>query len=141
LGAGGDTKVEWLAGIKKTRQRQSVFSVLEGSPIPVSAADICAQVRKDGEDIWLSTVYRILELFVKKGIVMKISMLNNDFALYEMNRFKHKHYAICLSCRKVVQMDNCPMEKFIPQLEDNDFHVTGHKVEVYGYCKECDTKW
>jgi Fur family ferric uptake transcriptional regulator len=86
-------------------------------------------------------VYRILELFVKKGVVMKLSMLNNDFALYEMNRFQHKHYAICLSCRKVVQMDNCPMEKFIPQLEDDDFHVTGHKVEIYGYCKECNTRW
>ncbi|MDR2180674.1 MAG: transcriptional repressor [Synergistaceae bacterium] len=136
----GYSNVEWLAGIKKTRQRQSVLSVLEGSSVPLSAGDICAQVRKDGEKVWLSTVYRILELFVKKGIVTKISMLNNDFAVYEMNRFEHKHYAICLSCRKVVQMDNCPMEKFIPQLEDNDFYVTGHKVEIYGYCKKCNTQ-
>jgi Fur family ferric uptake transcriptional regulator len=133
--------VEWLTGIKKTKQRQSVLSVLERSPIPLSATSIRSQAQKDGESIWLSTVYRILELFVKKGIIVKISILNNDFALYEINRFEHKHYAICLSCRKVVQMDNCPMEKFVPQLKDSDFHVTGHKVEIYGYCKECGTKW
>jgi Fur family ferric uptake transcriptional regulator len=34
-------------------------------------------------------------------------------------------------------MDNCPMEKFTPRLDDGDFRVTGHKVEVYGYCKDC----
>jgi Fur family ferric uptake transcriptional regulator len=132
---------QWPSGIKKTRQRQSVLSVLERSSSPLNASEIRDMTEKDGTPVWLSTVYRILELFVKKGVVAKISVLNNEFALYEMNRFGHKHYAICVSCRKVIQMDNCPMEKFVPRLEDGDFHVTGHKVEIYGYCKDCDAKW
>jgi Fur family ferric uptake transcriptional regulator len=134
-------KPDWLTGIKKTRQRQIVLSILEGSRDPLSAADICSKAMQSGECVWLSTVYRVLELFVKKGIATKVSVLNNDFAMYELNRFEHKHYAVCMSCRKVIQMDNCPMERFIPHLEDGDFHVTGHKVEIYGYCKDCDAKW
>jgi Fur family ferric uptake transcriptional regulator len=136
-----EAKMEWPAGMKKTKQRQSVLSVLDDSPNPLSAADICSRIKKAGEAACLSTVYRVLELFVKKGIVTKISVLNNDFALYETNRFEHKHYAVCVSCRKVIQMDNCPMERFIPRLEDGDFHVTGHKVEIHGYCKDCAAKW
>ncbi|MPN57397.1 hypothetical protein SDC9_205091 [bioreactor metagenome] len=61
-------------------------------------------------------------------------------AIYQLNRNQHKHYAICLSCHKVIEMDNCPMETFTPQLADQDFRVLGHKVEMYGYCKDCDRK-
>ncbi|HBC93945.1 MAG TPA: transcriptional repressor [Pelotomaculum sp.] len=131
---------DWPAGIKKTRQRESVLLVLEHAEKPLSATDICSEIEKNGESAWLSTVYRILELFVKKGVVVKISVLNSDTAVYELNRFQHKHYAVCLSCRKIVAMDNCPMERFIPKIQDADFHVLGHNLELYGYCGNCDPK-
>ncbi len=130
----------WPAGIKRTRQRQSVFSVLESSGKPLSASDICLKIEKNGEAVWLSTVYRALELFVKKGVVIKTNVMNNEMAVYELNRFKHKHYAVCINCRKMIAVENCPMEKFIPELEEDDFHVMGHNLEVYGFCKDCNPK-
>jgi Fur family ferric uptake transcriptional regulator len=130
----------WPSGLKKTKPRENVLSVLEHAEKPLSAMEICSQIEKSGESAWMSTVYRILELFVKKGMVVKITVMNNEMALYELNRFQHKHYAICLACRRIIAMDNCPMEKFIPQLEDDDFHVVGHNLEIYGYCSECSAK-
>ncbi len=59
----------WSAGIKRTRQRESVLSVLENSDKPLSAADIYSKMEKSGDAAWMSTVYRVLELFVKKGVV------------------------------------------------------------------------
>ncbi len=64
--------------------------------------------------------------------------MNSEMAVYELNRFEHKHYAVCMSCRKIIAMDNCPMETFIPKLEDENFHVMGHNLEIFGYCKDCD---
>ena len=130
----------WPAGIKRTRQREGVLSVLEGSEKPLSAIEICARMEKSGDTAWLSTVYRILELFVKKGVVIKASVMNNDMAVYELNCSKHRHYAVCINCRKLITMDNCPMEKFVPKLQDDDFHVMGHHLEVYGYCRDCHPK-
>jgi Fur family ferric uptake transcriptional regulator len=130
----------WPAGIKKTRQREAVLAVLENAGRPVSASDICSQTEKNGEAVWLSTVYRILELLVRKGIAAKIAVMNSEMALYEINRSQHKHYAICVGCHKIISMNNCPLERFIPNLEDEDFHVTGHNLEIYGYCKDCDVK-
>lgn len=130
----------WPAGIKKTKQRKGVLSILERAQKPLSAADICSEMEKEGDTVWLSTVYRILELFVKKGVVTKASIMNSEMAVYELNRFQHRHYAVCMSCRKILTMDNCPMEKFIPKLEDEDFHVMGHNLEVFGFCKDCDSK-
>lgn len=130
----------WPTGIKRTQQRESVLSVLERSEKPLSATNICSEIKNNGTTVWLSTVYRILELFVKKGLVIKINMTNNEMAVYELNRFKHRHYAVCVNCRKIIAMDNCPMEKFIPKLEEDGFHVVGHNLEIYGLCKDCDSK-
>jgi Fur family ferric uptake transcriptional regulator len=130
----------WPAGIKRTKQRERVLAVLERADRPISAAEIYGQTERAGEAIWLSTVYRILELFVKKGIVTKWVVMNSETALYEINRFRHKHYAVCISCHKIITMDNCPMERFIPKLEDQDFRVMGHNLELYGYCKDCGSK-
>ncbi|MDR2354785.1 MAG: transcriptional repressor [Clostridiales Family XIII bacterium] len=129
---------DWPAGIKKTRQRETVFAVLERTDEPLRVADICARIEADGASVWLSTVYRILEFFVKKGVAVKLFMPAGEPALYELNRFRHRHYAVCVRCRKIVSMDNCPMERFIPGLADLDFRVTGHNLEIYGYCKDCD---
>ena len=85
---------KWPAGIKKTRQRQGVLSVLEHAQAPLSATDICAKLESTGENPWLSTVYRVLELFVEKGVVLKTSVMNNEMAVYELNRYTHKHYAV-----------------------------------------------
>lgn len=130
----------WPSGLKRTRQRECVISVLEHAKKPLNAMEICSEVGKGKDSVWLSTVYRILELFVKKGVVTKIAVMNNEMAFYELNRFQHKHYAVCISCRKIILMDNCPMEKFIPKLQDDNFHVMGHNLEIYGYCTDCSSK-
>ncbi len=130
----------WPEGVKRTKQRESVLCILEQSQTPLSASDICSRMEHNGELVWLSTVYRVLELFVSKGLVIKRSVINNEMALYELNRYKHKHYAVCMNCHKIISMENCPMENFIPKLEDGDFYVTGHNLEVFGFCKECHIK-
>lgn len=135
-----DKQQKWPEGLKKTKTRMAVISVLEQAEKPLSAMDIFSKIEGSGNNIWLSTIYRILELFVKKGIVNKLSVMNSEMAVYELNRFKHKHYAVCMSCHKIIPIDNCPMEKFVPQIEDDDFRVMGHNLEIYGICKDCARK-
>jgi len=116
------------------------MSILEGADSPLSAMEICKLTEQAGNPVWLSTVYRILEFFVKENVIIKTTLTGSDMALYERNRDQHRHYAVCLNCHKVVEMDNCPMDEFVPNLADSDFHVVGHKFEMYGYCKECEKK-
>lgn len=130
----------WPEGMKKTKQRANVLSVLERSASPMSAMEICKQTEEDNRSVWLSTVYRILQLFVERNVVIKTSIADSDMALYELNRNQHRHYAVCLKCHKIVEIDNCPMEQYIPRLADDEFKILGHKFEMYGYCKNCMEK-
>lgn len=132
-----DIQPDWPTGLKKTKQRECVLAVLEHARKPLSAMEIYSEIKRDGTSVWLSTVYRILELLVKRGMAVKIAVMNSETALYELNRFQHKHYAVCMNCHKIIQMDNCPMEKFLPKFQDDDFQVIGHNLEIYGFCKDC----
>lgn len=127
----------WPAGVKRTRQREGVLAVLEQGMRPMSAAEICTRMEENGEKAWLSTVYRILELFVEKNIAVKTTVMNSDTAYYELNRHKHKHYAVCIGCHKMIGMHNCPMIEFIPELDEQGFRILGHNLEVFGFCEEC----
>lgn len=123
--------------IKKTRQREKIFTILSAQKKPLSVKEIYAQVSNGGDAICLSTLYRILEFFVKNGIALKSNSLNNEMAVYELNRVNHRHYAVCVDCQKVITINTCPMEKDIPKLKDDKFQVIGHSLEFFGYCKDC----
>ena len=135
-----DVSVPWPAGIRKTKQRACVLSVLEHADSPMSAMEICEQTKQEDCPVWLSSVYRILDLFEKENVVLKTTRTDGDKALYELSSNKHRHYAVCLGCHKIVELDNCPLENFVPQLADSGFQVLGHKLELYGYCRDCSSK-
>lgn len=122
------------AGLKRTRQRQCVLSVLEHASSALSVPEIYSRIQEERNMICLSTIYRILDSFMKKGVAIRISPMNSSMAVYELNRFQHKHYAVCMGCRKMFPIS---LEHLLPKV-DNDFHVLGHNLEIYGYCKHCD---
>ena len=125
------------AGIKKTKQRLMVFEVLRGAKQPVSAMDILSKLDENNLKISLSTIYRILEMFIDRGVAVKLGPLNGKMTVFELANSTHLHYAVCVSCNKIVAMDNCPLKEFNPNFSDSGFRVTGHKVEMFGYCAVC----
>lgn len=129
-------------GIKRTKQRECVYSILKEAKKPVSAVEIYEEIEKRGviTPFALSTVYRILSTFVEYGLISKNTIFDQETAVYELNGQTHKHYAVCMGCHKMVALDECPLHGFEPKISDEKFQVVGHKVELYGYCQECTNK-
>src|SRR5690554_3923102 len=90
-----------LASVKQTKPRRLVMDVLKKSAVPMSAIEVMSQIEKNGEQIWLSTIYRVLDLFVEKDIAVKSTLLGQDQAVYGLNRYQHTHYAICIGCQRI----------------------------------------
>lgn len=129
----------WAEGIKKTKQREDICKVLMQADGPLSAIEIYHRiVQENGQTNYaVSTIYRSLTIFEEKGLVIKSTLMGEDTAVYEWNRGKHKHYAICLKCHKLVPLKTCPFEHIKVDTSDEDFTVTSHKLEIYGYCNQC----
>jgi Fur family transcriptional regulator, ferric uptake regulator len=125
-------------GIKNTRQRTLLFDILKEVNTPLSVEEIYAKVSCIDSSFNMSTVYRILEVFVSKGMVIKSNKVENKAAVFELSRDKHTHQLICLKCSKVFPIAVCPLKKFEESMKrTTDFEITGHKLEVFGYCSEC----
>lgn len=125
-------------GLKNTKHRNAILEVLEEGDQPVTAERMFLELKEKNISINLSSVYRILESLVSKGLAIKSNLTGDNKASYELNRLEHRHHLICSGCKKMVSIDGCPLEEYEKQLKDKmDFDITGHKLEIFGLCREC----
>lgn len=125
-------------GVKNTKYRNSILEIIEQSKIPLTADEIFLILKQKHGSIWLSTVYRTLEILNSKDLITKLTIMDDDKARYEINHKEHRHYVICVTCHKIITFSDCPVEKFEKTLKQKiDFNVIGHKLEIYGYCQDC----
>lgn len=117
------------AGLKRTRQREAVLLALSESDKPLTAEEIYEKT----DNIAMSTIYRTIDRLLDKGLITKTTIPMNDGVFFELTMNEHKHYAICLLCRRMKYLDACPISK----TDVDGFTVTAHRLELYGYCSEC----
>ena len=128
-------------GLKNTKRRAAVLEILERQPQPITAEQIFLKLNGLKVSASLSTVYRELDSLVGSGLAVKVSINAGGKALYEYNRMVHKHYLICLGCKKMIALDVCPLKSFEEKVEEQThFVITDHKLNLYGYCPECRAK-
>jgi len=131
---------EWPKGLKKTRSRLAVWQELHNNPSPVSAANLFGNLREKHPDICLSTVYRNLEAFAETQVVIRTSSADSAAACYGLNIHDNTHLAICIRCHSIRPVADCAYERAASELSDDSFHVTGHRLELLGYCDACFRK-
>lgn len=126
--------------LRKTRSRRRIVEILQGSE-PKTAEEIFLALRELNEKTSLSTVYRTCETLAQKGTVIKSNLIADGKTRYEYNKSGHMHHAVCLSCRRIIPIDDCPFGNFSEIMKDKfDFDVTSHRLELYGYCRDCRKK-
>ena len=148
--------MEYPKGIKWTKQRKCVYQILSDAKEPLSAHQIYHQaLQMVPEDTYaLSTVYRILAAFEENGLVNSTTWMGDDTVVYELEKGEHRHFAVCLECHKRIPVESCPFSLGHEHAGGDhhdcdhdhhhetdaalkDFTVTGHKIELYGYCSNC----
>lgn len=129
-------------GIKNTQQRQMIYGVLIKSKVPIPAERIYQLLMESGlETLNLSTIYRVLDLFTQKGLVIKSSLSIDDRATYEINHNEHRHHLSCISCGAIKPINGCPLHDYETTLiEATGYQVIEHRLEILGICPKCQKK-
>lgn len=129
------------SGIKNTRQRQRVFDYLTLCIQPVTADAIYDALKTDllnGDNVNLSTVYRILDIFIKNRLVTKTSFGNDHKAVFEIYRIEHRHHLICVKCNEITAIKGCPLKGYEQSLSQaTHFKILEHRLEILGVCPKC----
>ncbi|HEY8390139.1 MAG TPA: Fur family transcriptional regulator [Clostridia bacterium] len=125
-------------GLKPTKHRMEIMNLLSDLHEPVSAEEIYNNLIKKDVSINLSTVYRTLETLEDKNIIRTVILNGTDKTLFELNGHEHKHYFVCITCKKMLPIMHCPLEAYEQRLtNEKGFEVTGHRLEIFGYCNKC----
>ncbi len=125
-------------GQRFTEQRAAVFRFLRGTESHPTADEVFLEVRQDVPGISLATVYKSLETLVGCGLAVKLSY-GDGSARYDGRTDDH-HHLRCLGCGRVLDLPGRVDDSEVARLEASarEFRVTGYRLELTGYCAQCD---
>lgn len=124
------------AGLRRTRPRITVLSVLYSHGVPMSHGEILLAA---GENLDKVTLYRTLETLKKAGIVHQVQGIDGVWRFCAHDRSVkgcpggHPHF-LCLVCGKMF----CLTDQKMPRVEVPDgARVDGKQFVIYGACPAC----
>lgn len=122
---------------RRTRQRAAVEALLSQADDFRTAQQIHAQLRSDGHDVGLTTVYRSLALMAAEGSV-DVLLAEDGEARYRACSAGHHHHLVCRQCGYTIEVTATAVERWARQTaQANGFSDVSHTVEILGICATC----
>ena len=126
------------AGVRSTRQRAAITELLGEIEDFRSAQELHDELRRRGEGIGLTTVYRTLQSLTDIDAVDALHMPNGETLYRHCDTDAHHHHLVCTKCGRTEEIDGGPMEKLATSVaKEYGFELTGHDAEVFGICSDC----
>lgn len=126
-----------VPGQRSTRQRAAVAKLLGELDEFRSAQEIHEQLRRRGEAIGLTTVYRTLQSLADAG---EIDVLRTDSgeSAYRRCSAHHHHHLVCRGCARTVEVEGPAVERWAERIAaDHGFSDIKHTIEIFGTCSDC----
>ncbi|MCW2944798.1 MAG: ferric uptake regulator, Fur family [Actinoallomurus sp.] len=124
--------------VRGTRQAEALAGALEGLAGFRSAQDIHAELRRRGEQIGLTTVYRHLLVLSEDGAVDTIRDEDGETLYRRCETSAHHHHVTCRSCGRSVEVEGRAVEQWADRVAaEAGFVDVDHTVEIFGLCPEC----
>ena len=106
----------------------------------VTAEQIYHELAKRTPHIGLATIYRTLNLLCECGLAQQ-RHFGTQTHFDNVSHKGHHDHMICTRCGTIIEFENCDIEKLQEEVaRQHKFHITTHKLELYGQCATCHGK-
>lgn len=127
--------------LKVTPRRVAMLTILAAEHAYASPEELWKKMKRKFGKVGLPTVYRILEELSEKGIVSKIIHPNRQLYYYYCGNAGHHHHFICVSCRKVEDLNFCATKEIEKKVTRTlKGKVLSHILQINGLCGPCSRK-
>jgi Fur family transcriptional regulator, ferric uptake regulator len=119
--------------------RRTVVELLGRQHCCLSAKEITEQLRVEGREVGLASVYRALELLDGLKLVQRLDA-GEGVVRYEplLAGGEHHHHIVCESCGGVAAYEDPQLERAIADLARRlSWDVEAHDVVLRGRCPAC----
>lgn len=127
-------------GIRMTRQRRAILSVIETANKHLNAMQILRKARRLDDSVDRSTVYRTVELLKRHGMIDELDLMHmeGEQHYYERKTGRDHIHMACLRCGKIIEFESDIFESLKQQLErECRFSIVVARLEIGGYCAAC----
>ncbi|MUL83676.1 MULTISPECIES: Fur family transcriptional regulator [unclassified Mycolicibacterium] len=123
--------------VRSTRQRAAIADLLNETDGFRSAQELHDELRRRGQGIGLTTVYRTLQGMATTG---SVDMLRTDTgeSVYRRCSEDHHHHLVCRACGATVEIAGRQVEAWAADVaREHGFSDVSHTIEIFGMCRGC----
>ena len=136
-----DSKELKERGLKVTTARIQILEIFQAPGIRhLTADDVYRQLIRQGSEIGLATVYRVLTQLQQAGLLKQV-YFESGRALYELDDGEHHDHLICTDCGRVQEFHDKAIEQRQKAIaQERGFQILEHSHVLYGRCltPECE---
>ena len=132
-----DKNAPTMPGLRSTRQRAAIAKLLEQVDDFRTAQELHEELRKRGDAIGLTTVYRTLQSLSDAG-ELDVLRTSTGEARYRRCSSHHHHHLVCRHCGRTVEVEGPAVESWATRTAaEHGFAEVSHTLEIFGTCQEC----
>jgi Fur family ferric uptake transcriptional regulator len=122
-------------GLKATLPRLKILNLFENSDQRhLTAEDVYKVLLKEGIDIGLATIYRVLTQFEQAGILIR-HHFEAGKAVFELNEGGHHDHLVCVQCGHVEEFYDPEIERRqIKIAKERGYNIHEHSLQIYADC-------
>jgi len=126
------------AGVRATRQRAAITQLLDSLGEFRSAQELHDELRRRGENIGLTTVYRTLQAMSAANVVDTLRTDTGESVYRRCSGSHHHHHLVCRSCGATVEVAGREVETWASEVAAaHGFSDVSHTIEIFGTCAAC----
>jgi Fur family ferric uptake transcriptional regulator len=125
-------------GLRNTPEREQVIRMIFATHEHFDVDGLYSLLRRRKGKISRATVYRTIPLLIESGLLQEAYVENGRMRYEHIYGHERHCHLRCLGCGGLVEFaEQSVAERARSVAERYEFVVTGHRVEVYGYCPKC----
>ncbi len=122
---------------RATRQRAAITELLDSVDEFRSAQELHEELRRRGENIGLTTVYRTLQTMAAAELVDTLRIDTGE-SVYRRCSAHHHHHLVCRECGATVEVEGPEVEAWAAEVAvAHGFSEVSHTIEIFGTCAAC----
>ena len=127
-----------VAGVRATRQRAAIIALLDTVDEFRSAQELHDELRRRGENIGLTTVYRTLQSLSAADLVDMVRTDTGESVYRRCADDDHHHHLVCRGCGSAVEVSGREVEAWAAEVaQAHGFSEVSHTIELFGTCADC----
>lgn len=126
---------------RSTRQKRALAAALDASEQFRSAQDIFTQLRAQGVNVGLTTIYNQLRALADTREVDSLQTSTGETLYRRCSTDNHHHHLVCRRCGATVEVEGPEVERWADRIaNEHGFAEITHTIEILGLCASCASR-